>query len=142
MTDPPRHLFVYGTLMSAIGHPAHRMLWNGAALVGTATIPGRLYDSGAGYPAAVAGHDGGGRIAGELYLLRSGRDSVVLARLDRYENFIPDRPHDSLFSRVVVEARTPAGERMPAWTYLYNHSTDRLARIPGGDYAAHLARMG
>jgi len=42
-------LFVYGTLLS--GEPLHSRL-SGCKLISAFEVPGRLYDTGAGYPAA------------------------------------------------------------------------------------------
>ncbi len=46
------HLFVYGTLLSGVGHSMHRVLARHAELVGEGFFNGRLYRVGH-YPGAV-----------------------------------------------------------------------------------------
>jgi gamma-glutamylcyclotransferase (GGCT)/AIG2-like uncharacterized protein YtfP len=138
MTDPPRHLFVYGTLLASVAGRAHQMLATRADLVSRGSIAGRLYDVG-DYPAAVSSADGGARIHGELYAIRPGREDELLADLDRYEGFAPGRSGQSLFVRTEVAVERQGGGTTAAWTYVFNRSLDGLPRIASGDYASHAA---
>lgn len=138
MIDPPRHVFVYGTLLASVAGGAHRMLAARADLVSRGSIAGRLYDVGA-YPAAVPSVVGDERIHGELYAIRPGREDELLADLDRYEGVVPSRPRESLFVRTEVVVERKAGGTTAAWTYVFNRSVDGLPRIASGDYASHAA---
>lgn len=59
------YMFVYGTTMP--GHSRYFLIEDFVAEATRATVPGRLYDSGSGYPAAKFG---GGSATIEGYLLR------------------------------------------------------------------------
>lgn len=132
-------LFVYGTLLSGRDGELHPYLAGRATLVGTGTISGALFDAGR-YPAAVASREPKMKIRGEVYAIFPASARALLALLDRYEGCLPGRPAESLFIRTRVEVRLDAGGSVPAWTYLFNRSTDGLKRIADGDFAAHLAR--
>jgi gamma-glutamylcyclotransferase (GGCT)/AIG2-like uncharacterized protein YtfP len=116
-------LLLYGSLRR--GEPMFEKLGLADALefVGEATFPGVLYDLG-DYPGAAAGD---GLIAGELFRMR---DSSILAVLDEYEEFDPDRPKCSLFVRRSV----PIPGRGDAWVYFYNGSPVPRRRIASGDW--------
>jgi gamma-glutamylcyclotransferase (GGCT)/AIG2-like uncharacterized protein YtfP len=138
MPDPPRHLFVYGTLLASVASPAHRLLASRADLVSRGSMAGRLFDVG-DYPAAVPTAESGERIQGELYAIRPGREDELLADLDRFEGFIPGRPGESLFVRVQANVEPQVGGTTAAWTYVFNRSVDGLPRIASGDYASRSA---
>lgn len=72
---PPTHFFVYGTTMP--GHLRYPLIQDLVAESTPASVSGRLYDSGAGYPAAKFG-GGEGTIDG--YLLRIRPERVAEAR--------------------------------------------------------------
>jgi gamma-glutamylcyclotransferase (GGCT)/AIG2-like uncharacterized protein YtfP len=121
--DEPRLLFVYGSLRR--GEPMFVELGLERALeyVSEGSFSGDLYDLG-DYPGAVAAD---GMVKGEVYRIK---DSTILDALDRYEEFDPDNPQQSLFVRQRI--RIPqAGE---AWTYLYNGSRKGRRRIPSGHW--------
>ena len=101
----PDRVFVYGTLMP--GRRAWRLMAphvTGAPV--EAWLPGRVHDTGRGYPALVRG--GPGRARGVL--LRLADPPAALPRLDAYEG--PDYRRE----RVVVH--TP-DERVPAWVWTW-----------------------
>ena len=132
---PPNYLFVYGTLRASSVRSAHRLLAGRARLVDTGWVPGRLYDTGA-YPAAVAPVRPGERVRGEVYHLPPQSAAGLLTELDEYEGHVPHAPAVSLFRRERARVTGDTGRIYPAWMYRYNRPTDRLPRIPSGDYAA------
>ena len=131
MTGIPdaHHLFVYGTLRSASGHPMRHLLARRADLVGPASVPARLLDLGA-YPGAVADVDGA-RVVGELWRLHDA--DAALPELDAYEGCGPrdDPPHD--FRRARVDARLDDGPVVSSWIYWYDGDLGG-ARVASGDW--------
>ena len=121
--DEPRLLFIYGSLRR--GEPMFEELGLERALeyVSEGTFRGDLYDLG-DYPGAVPAD---GVVRGEVYRIK---DVSILDALDRYEEFDPDNPEDSLFVRQRIHIRG-AGE---AWTYLYNGSREDRRPIPSGHW--------
>ncbi len=116
-----RRLFVYGTLMP--GHEAWRVIEPYAEDARPTTVRGRLFDTGAGYPAAV--FDGGGSstpaIAGSAVRLRAAQVAVALDTLDRYEG--PE------YRRVVV-----ADDHAPLYAYEWIGGLDHLIELPSGSW--------
>jgi gamma-glutamylcyclotransferase (GGCT)/AIG2-like uncharacterized protein YtfP len=126
-------LFVYGTLRADLAHPMARVVGKHAKLVGRAYFGGKLFDLG-GYPGAVPSPSASDRVAGELHRIEPGQAAALLAELDRYEGWDPERPGESEFVRVRARIEADSGERFEAWIYTYNRSTEDLARIASGDY--------
>lgn len=123
-------LFVYGTLRQADAHPMHRLLARHADDLGPAQVPGRLYVV-THYPGAVPSDRPEERVQGELYRLN---DEAVLERLDDYEECSARFPLPHEYRREPAEVTLSSGERLTAWVYWYNHSTDGLRHLPGGDW--------
>ncbi|MEA3016206.1 MAG: hypothetical protein QOI38_928 [Sphingomonadales bacterium] len=120
----PSLVFLYGSLRR--DEPMFRELGLSRALefLGESAFPGVLYDLG-DYPGAVPGD---GLVFGELYRIT---DTTILAALDKYEEFDPNRIERSLFLRRAV----PIPGRGEAWVYFYNGAPsggDR--RIASGDW--------
>ncbi len=134
MPAPPQHLFVYGTLRRAFGHPMARLLSSNGRYIGEARLDGRLYDVGA-YPAAVAAQPGSGGVIGEVHAL--GRPRLVFRALDRFEGCAPEDPEPHLYVRQERDVRLDTGASLTAWVYLYNRAIGPLPEIPGGDYVRH-----
>jgi hypothetical protein len=63
-------LFVYGSLLSCVGHPRGTRLRREASLLGQATIQGRLYSLGR-YPGLVEAAEGAYPVHGEVYELKT-----------------------------------------------------------------------
>jgi gamma-glutamylcyclotransferase (GGCT)/AIG2-like uncharacterized protein YtfP len=122
----PAFLLLYGSLRR--GEPMFCEMGLDRALeyVRDVEFPGDLYDLG-DYPGAVAGQD---RVQAELYRLL---DADILGALDRYEEFDPARPTDSLYLRKAI-AVPGIGD---AWVYLYNRGVAGARRIAGGDWRRH-----
>lgn len=116
-----RHLFVYGTLRP--GDVRWSLLRPFVAGDGIPDrVPGRLYDTGLGYPAAVFGDEG--VIVGTTFELLADRRDTALAALDEEEGTV-----GGLFHRVdVVTARGIA-----AWAYAYGAGLS-LTPITSGDW--------
>jgi gamma-glutamylcyclotransferase (GGCT)/AIG2-like uncharacterized protein YtfP len=118
----PHHLFVYGTLRAGEQRWPLLAPWLEGRPVPDA-VPGRLYDTGRGYPAAVFGEEGG-TIVGETGRLRSDSLDDALALLDEIEGAV-----QHLYRRVVVT--TAAGAL--AWAYEFV-GEPRFGRIESGDW--------
>jgi len=89
-----KHLFVYGTLLK--GEYGNSLLKN-CILTEYISIPGTLFDTGFGFPAASIEQKGTSVIYGELY--RLPRDHIaLLEKLDRYE----DTPN-GIFKRISIK---------------------------------------
>ena len=81
MISEIRKLFVYGTFLQ--GEPRNYYL-NNCKLIQALEIPGRLYSTGRGYPAALFDGNSEETIAGEIYNL-SGDSNKKLKDLDEVE---------------------------------------------------------
>jgi gamma-glutamylcyclotransferase (GGCT)/AIG2-like uncharacterized protein YtfP len=123
-------LFVYGTLLSGVGHPMGTRLRREAQLLGAATFQGRLYRV-AWYPGVVDGEDGD-VVHGELYRLSDPYS--VFVWLDEFEGVTrgassvtdPDE-----YARVVRQVTgREVGSR--AWLHVYLGAVDHLARRATG----------
>lgn len=127
-------LFTYGTLRRAAGHPAHRLLADGAKLVGTGVVRGRLYSAGE-YPALVPDADGG-EVTGEVYRVCSPQSTFL--RLDPYEGYDRTSPETGEFARTTLPVTLDDGSVVPAWAYVYQRPLFDLQPIPHGDYARYV----
>lgn len=117
----PSHLFVYGTLRP--GDVRWPLLARFVADDGADdSAPGRVFDTGLDYPAAVFGGDGA--IRGRTYVLRDDRLDEALAVLDEEEDTVA-----GLYRRVQVTT----GRGTVAWAYEYGTGLD-LTPIPSGDW--------
>jgi gamma-glutamylcyclotransferase (GGCT)/AIG2-like uncharacterized protein YtfP len=123
------HLFVYGTLLAAAGHPKGERLRREARLLGAASIPGNLYSLG-GYPGLVEAADALGRVHGEVYALDSPATS--LEWLDAYEGIVAGAYSQNDYERVERPVHLATGAAVTAWVYLYRKDTRRLQAIPDG----------
>ena len=115
MPEPAR-LFVYGTLMPG------RLRWPILApfVLGhrPASVAGRLFDSGHGWPVAVFGGDG--VVPGVLVEFDPARVDDALPILDEVEGTATDTLRR-------IEVVTTDGAT--AWAYHYTHAVDGLAPI-------------
>jgi gamma-glutamylcyclotransferase (GGCT)/AIG2-like uncharacterized protein YtfP len=120
-------LFVYGSLL-----PDQANWYVLAPFVtgdGVAdTVPGELFDTGHGWPAAVFGATTR-RVVGMVFELRRELAREALALLDRFEDVDTGK-----YAR--IEVITDAG--VSAWTY-HALGSPRLDRIVSGDWSAHIA---
>jgi gamma-glutamylcyclotransferase (GGCT)/AIG2-like uncharacterized protein YtfP len=122
------HLFVYGTLRPASGHPMARQLAAHATALGQGWMHGLLYDLGE-YPGAIA-RPGSARVHGEIFEIAD--DSPLWAELDHYEDV---RAGAASFERVVMPVWSDAAA---AWiaccVYLYRGNVGRQPTIADGDW--------
>lgn len=128
----PRHLFVYGTLLSGLAPPVIADVVDTLSVVGPATVPGRLYHFGA-YPGSTLKDNCETQIHGTLLELPSDHEPI-LEKLDWYEGYAAHDEHGSLFLRTTCDATTPDGRQIGAWVYVYNRDVSRARLIPTGRY--------
>lgn len=114
------NLFVYGTLMP--GQTRWHLLqpYTEAAATKATAVPGRLYDTACGWPAAVLDQDCPERVPGVLVAITSEPAPVLLRLLDDVEGV-----GVGLFARTVVV--TECGTR--AWAYTWPGPTTGLTRL-------------
>jgi gamma-glutamylcyclotransferase (GGCT)/AIG2-like uncharacterized protein YtfP len=130
MDAEPRHLFVYGTLMSGFRNPYGAVLRTRGRLLGAASVQGELYCLGA-YPGLIVADDACGRVFGELYEIGNG--GAVLPHLDRFEGLFDPEPQP--FARRVAPATLHTGARFPAWVYVYLGPVSGRVRLSSGRFA-------
>jgi gamma-glutamylcyclotransferase (GGCT)/AIG2-like uncharacterized protein YtfP len=106
-------LFVYGTLMP--GHLRWSMIAPHAVDHRPAVVPGQLYDTGHGWPAAAFGTTPWGRtVPGWLVWFPAATLAALLPQLDAMEGIgpVPDRTTDPY-----VRIRVPIDSVTEAWGY-------------------------
>jgi gamma-glutamylcyclotransferase (GGCT)/AIG2-like uncharacterized protein YtfP len=116
--DGPVRLFVYGTLMP--GEPLWPALSPYARRWTEATAPGRLWDTGHGYP-GVRFAIGDDAVPGVVVDLHHATAAEAIEVLDEIEE------EGRLYRR--VEVVTSAG---PAWAYEWLGAVDDLRLLPDG----------
>jgi gamma-glutamylcyclotransferase (GGCT)/AIG2-like uncharacterized protein YtfP len=124
-------LFVYGTLRAHGRRGMHPLLADGARLLGSGRVRGRLFDLGA-FPGLVPAQDPGSWVRGEAYVLLD--PERTLARLDEYEGCGRSDPEPHAFARVERDVFLDSGERTAAWVYVYRGSPANGREIVSGDY--------
>jgi len=123
------HLFVYGSLLSAIGHPSGERLRSEARLVGAASMPGRLYRVG-WYPGLVEAPEGDSRVHGEVYALAD--PAASLAWLDQYESIVPGQEASNEYVRAERAVQLASGQEVTAWVYLYQRDVTGVQLVADG----------
>ncbi|MCU1370907.1 MAG: hypothetical protein JWO77_2101 [Ilumatobacteraceae bacterium] len=106
-------LFVYGTLMP--GHLRWGLLAPHALDQRPATVPGMLYDTGQGWPAAVFGRTPTHRrVSGWVVWFSAGTLAILLPDLDEMEGIAPATAsaHDPY-----VRIRVPIDSVTEAWAW-------------------------
>jgi gamma-glutamylcyclotransferase (GGCT)/AIG2-like uncharacterized protein YtfP len=121
------HLFAYGTLLgglrpAAIARDAERL-----AVLGPATVRGRLYDLGE-YPGLVL-DPAANEVHGTIFTVPDDR---VLAALDAYEGFASNDRRRSLFVRTRVAAMLDDGGVRDCFVYVYGRDPADAPVIAGG----------
>ena len=111
-------VFVYGTLMP--GQPRWPYLQPHTVGWEPARAPGRLWDTGRGYPAARFG-EGDGEIPGVAVTVAAGQAEAVIRLLDEIEG------EGLLYQRVEVTTNLGA-----AVSYQWLGATDDLVPLPDG----------
>ena len=126
------HLFVYGSLLSTVGHASGTRLRAEATLLGAASMPGRLYRVG-WYPGLVESAAGDAHVHGEVYALTDPARS--LAWLDDYESIVPGKEADNEYVRVERPVQMASGQGVIAWVYLYQRDVGGLEQVADGRWA-------
>lgn len=105
-------------------------------------MPGRLFDTGLGYPAMIESDSArwespdaadtarSSLVEGECVTFSDFRTAAEV--LDRVEGFHADSPRESLYLRVQKVAKTHAGVPRNAWVYLYNQPVAGMREIESG----------
>jgi gamma-glutamylcyclotransferase (GGCT)/AIG2-like uncharacterized protein YtfP len=127
-----QYLFLYGTLKPNEAASEVAETVKTLRHVGSATVPGRLYDFG-DYPGAVIDQAAESSIKGELFELPN--DDSTLKVLDDYEEFSRTDRKNSLFVRIRTVATVQGGRRLNAWVYVYNRNPGNARQIASGDYS-------
>ena len=127
------HLFVYGSLLSAVGHPTGQRLRGEARLVGAASIPGRLYRV-SWYPGLAQAEADSSHVHGEIYALADPARTLVW--LDDYESIVPGKEADNEYIRVERPVRLASGQDILAWVYLYQWDVTGLDLVADGRWVA------
>jgi len=128
-------LFVYGTLRPAVDLPRIRHLVARLRPIGAGRVPGRLVYLGS-YPGAVVDPASGGFILGDVVELA---DETILADIDAYEEFDPQRPQAGEYLRRMRSVEVADGRRLDCWIYELQEVPSHAVAIAGGDYIAWLA---
>lgn len=103
-------LFVYGTLQR---NSSNHDLLGKSKFICNASIMATLYDTGAGFPAAVE-EGTRNRTWGEVYEVTDD----LLDALDEYEGCYPDNEEESLYFRQEMEAQTQDRKGVKVQVYI------------------------
>lgn len=122
-------IFIYGTLIP--GHERWPLLEDFVTAADFDTTRGRLFDTGAGYPAAR--FDGTGTITDQIQGMRMTIDADLvddcLELMDEIEGAVV-----GLYHRVIID--TDGGHK--AWSYQYGLGFDELIPIRSGSWVRYL----
>lgn len=99
-----RRVFVYGTCMK--GESRHHVV-QGCRFLGARDVPGLMFDTGYGYPAALFDLQCAMKVHGELYEFTADHDTQFLQHMDKIEGV-----DFGLFDRREIEL---SGERFYAY---------------------------
>ncbi|MBI4228548.1 MAG: gamma-glutamylcyclotransferase [Deltaproteobacteria bacterium] len=128
MSNEIKKLFVYGTLLQ--GEPRSRFLQD-SDLLGSLEVPGELYITGMGYPAASFKRKPNQRVCGELYELSGDNITDKIMMLDEIEGI-----ENGLFKRKELEISGHHFFAYEAGGSLDNFLMDRY-RIKSGNWRLH-----
>ncbi len=129
-----QRLFVYGTLLTELGHPMARFLEKHGSFIQRGHMRGRLYQV-EDYPGVIVSRDPSEKVWGTIFHLES--DPGIWKALDSYEGFDQTHPEHSLYLRKITNIYTDT-HMLSCWVYVYNGSTSNLERIQSGDYIAYI----
>jgi len=130
MADKTNRVFAYGTLLR--GEANHERFCADALSIEPASITGRLYDLGIGFPAMVS--SAFGTVYGEVITFPD--IDAALAGLDVLEGYHPDRPGQSLYlRRVQTVTLLDSGEEVLAYCYVWRGLLpDSAVHVPSGQW--------
>ncbi len=128
----PDQIFIYGTLIP--GEPRWSYIEDYVVSTTPDTTRGKLFDTGAGYPAAR--FDCTATIPDRIHGLRVAVDRTMVSEclelLDEVESAVT-----GLYHRLIVD--TDGGEQ--AWAYQYGRGFDHLTPIATGSWVQHTTGM-
>jgi gamma-glutamylcyclotransferase (GGCT)/AIG2-like uncharacterized protein YtfP len=131
--------FFYGTLQAGSANPVAAAIHGKLVSEGPAALSGSLFaipDATGWFPALV---EGPGTVHGQVYGAGPDFTSDDLAAMDRYEDFDPARPAQSLYLRIVM----PLADGTAVQVYRFNQPLPSGSRpIPQGAFKAWLAAAG
>ena len=126
------HLFVYGSLTTALGHPMGDRLRREAQLLGPARVAGRLHRV-SWYPGVRPAEMPSDKVYGELY--RFGDAPSTLVWLDEYEGVVPGGTSAAAsdeYERCEREVALFDGTTFFATIYLYQRALPLSSWIADG----------
>lgn len=118
-------LFVYGTLLPGRAPAEVAEVVGEFELLGKGTVRGRVYELGE-YPGLVL-DEHAGAVEGMVFSVPDRED--VWRLLDAYEEYVPERPEESLFVRRRVRVEMEDGGRCGCWVYVYNGAVEEAFRL-------------
>jgi gamma-glutamylcyclotransferase (GGCT)/AIG2-like uncharacterized protein YtfP len=124
------YLFVYGTLMQKCAlNEWSVFLQKNATFKGEAKIKGDLYKVDY-YPGLIKGDNW---VYGELLEIQDS--SYIFHYLDQYEDYLPNEPENSLYTREKSEVwLTENEECYISWVYFYKKPFRHLEKYPKGRF--------
>lgn len=114
-----------------------RYLKDRAISLGTAYLPGRLYDLGS-YPGAVYDPQESRLITGQVYEIAD--PEAVFPTLDIYEGVTATPEIPAEYTRELVTAQY-LQQPLSCWIYLYVLDTQHLPLITGGNYLEYFRQQ-
>ena len=126
------HIFVYGSLTTALDHPMGRRLRGEAMFTGLASVQARLYRV-SWYPGLQLSDNSADAVHGEVYRLAD--PAASLAWLDEYEGIARgalSAGEADEYLRGTALARLADGTTVLTWIYLYQRPLPETARIADG----------
>ena len=128
-------LFLYGSLLPPLAPAELREALAGLHPLGRGSLRGALYDLGE-HPGAVPDAEAATWIDGEVFELP--QDPALLARLDAYEEYTPERPERSPFVRARRRVVLARGGELECWVYAFARDPRGLPRVASGDWLGHV----
>jgi gamma-glutamylcyclotransferase (GGCT)/AIG2-like uncharacterized protein YtfP len=128
LSDKIKKLFVYGTLLK--GEPRNSFLRD-SDLLGSLDIPGELYVTDTGYPAASFNENPTHHVSGELYELSGDKVADKIIMLDKIEGI-----DDGLFRRKVLRINDQSFFTYEAGESLDSFLNERC-KIKSGNWRLH-----
>jgi gamma-glutamylcyclotransferase (GGCT)/AIG2-like uncharacterized protein YtfP len=131
-------VFVYGTLRADAPNSKRTpaviaRAFKEAKLIGRGTVSGTLHWV-SWYPGLAEGR--GARVVGDVFDF--GDNPGFLTALDRYEDASTDPAADPEYLRKRKLVTLRNGDKLYAWTYVYNHARNLGRRIESGDFLSEL----
>ncbi|WP_270180699.1 gamma-glutamylcyclotransferase family protein [Alkalihalobacillus sp. CinArs1] len=120
-------VFVYGTLRK--GESNHRVIEGARLLESYSWTSGKLYDTGAGYPALFQSEEG--VVYGEVYEV----NDTFLSRIDVLEGFQEGR-RANLYDRIIQPVYSK-GKQYDAITYVMKTKPSTFRKIDSGNWTEY-----